>query len=359
MLEQLFPWLSTLFRPQSTSTPMAYVALPSFPIPASIRRRLPRLPRLYLCSHKAGGEIEPGGSLRHGLQSASEPHLPSFTPLAEPIGTEVQRPSTASDDSFDSEPGSITPLIGESYPARYETDSGLRWNRVAPGRKPRMKEQDGCRFNESSAFGLLRNAGLEAQQPQADGRLSRSLYINALMYLLDALPADLTPDETTMLKQRLPETVKASIAPPPPIVQNVTSETTIPKVVSPTRSSLHRLLASTIVQLFLLVRLLLPYIRLLLHRAFEYERSHRITEHIFIATLDAVDSLGKSSADFGTTLCKFNEGRVGVAVGNMATWWVEGIAGGIYEGVGEGMVHLGLSKQGMEVDTLALQIEKR
>jgi hypothetical protein len=42
-------------------------------------------------------------------------------------------------------------------------------------------------------------------------------------------------------------------------------------------------------------------------------------------------------------------------VGNVATWWVEGVAGGIYEGVGEGMMHLGLLKPGLELDRLVLE----
>jgi hypothetical protein len=46
-------------------------------------------------------------------------------------------------------------------------------------------------------------------------------------------------------------------------------------------------------------------------------------------------------------------------VGNLASWWIEGVAGGIYEGVGEGMMHLGLLKPGLEFDRLALSIERR
>lgn len=107
------------------------------------------------------------------------------------------------------------------------------------------------------------------------------------------------------------------------------------------------------------MRLLLPYLRLLLRQVVEYERSHRITERIVTKTLDAADGVGRSSADIGSAFHKFNEGRIGAAVGNVAAWWIEGVAGGIYEGVGEGMMQLGLFKQGIELDTrLALQVEK-
>jgi hypothetical protein len=179
------------------------------------------------------------------------------------------------------------------------------------------------------------------------------------MYLLDALPSDLTTEETAMIQYRLPENVKSSIVtssqPYATQLEARMSPTTIP----PTRSYLHRLLASIIVQTFLLVRFLLPYFKLLLQNVYEYERSHHITQRIVTTTLDAADGLGKKSVDIGSAVCRFNQGRVGVAVANLASWWVEGIAGGIYEGVGEGMMHMGILRQGFELDRLALQIDRR
>lgn len=175
------------------------------------------------------------------------------------------------------------------------------------------------------------------------------------MYLLDALPADLSAEESNMLQHRLPEPVKTSII-------TTTSSTNLARLensssaqgrqIPPPRSYLHRLLASTIVQLFLLLRFILPYFKLFLRQVYEYERSHRITQRIVTTTLDAADGLGKSGVNIGSAVCKLNEGRVGAAVGNLAAWWIEGIAGGVYEGVGEGMVHLGLLKQGLELDRL-------
>lgn len=209
------------------------------------------------------------------------------------------------------------------------------------------------------AFNLLRNAGYEAQQPQADGRLARSLYISAVMYLLDALPSDLTPDETTMLQHRLPEQVIDAVASSSHPQLARLEGPAQSRSIQPPRSYLHRLLASGIVQIFLIIRFLLPYFRLFLRQVYEYERSHRITERIVTTTLDAADGLGRSSANFGSAVCKLNEGRVGTAVANLASWWIEGVAGGVYEGVGEGMMHLGLLRPGLELDRLALPIERR
>lgn len=179
------------------------------------------------------------------------------------------------------------------------------------------------------------------------------------MYLLDALPSDLTAEESAMLQYRLPDNVKSSIVTSSQPYATQLEASMSPRAIPPARSYLHRLLASIIVQIFLLARFLLPYFRLLLRQAYEYERSHRITQRIVMTTLDAADELGKKSVDIGSAVCRFNQGRVGVAVANLASWWVEGIAGGIYEGVGEGMMHMGILRQGLELDRLALQIDGR
>ncbi|KAJ6137218.1 hypothetical protein N7471_003704 [Penicillium samsonianum] len=313
---------------------MEYAGLAIFPIPASIRRRLPRL----YSSRAVPKATESSGDPRRGLASLSEPHLLCHSQFSTSVAPEVQRPSTASDDldSFDSgSVGSDTPREDMGSTTKYETASGLRWNRVVP------------------AFNLLRNAGYEAQQPQPDGRLARSLYVNALVYLLDALPPDLTVEETSMIQHHIPEPVKVGLTtyPPPPGYLYSANR----KISPQPRSYLHKILASTIVQLFILLRFLLPYAKVLLRQLYEYERTHRITERIVTTTLEAADGLGKGSVNIGAAVCRFNEGRVGAALTNFAAWWMEGVAGGIYEGVGEGMMHLGLLGKEADLDRLPFQ----
>lgn len=178
------------------------------------------------------------------------------------------------------------------------------------------------------------------------------------MYLLDALPSDLSSEESAMLQHRLPESVKSSIMIPPQPRLARRQGPMDSKPLPPARSYLHRLLASSIVQIFLIVRFLLPYIKVFLRQVYEYERSHRITERIVTSTLDAADGLGKSGINIGTAVCQFNESRVGAAVGNWAAWWAEGIAGGIYEGVGDGMIHLGLLKPGLDIDRVSFPLAR-
>ncbi|CAG7972045.1 unnamed protein product [Penicillium salamii] len=310
---------------------MDYSGFPTFPIPASIRRRLPRL---YL---SRAGAKDMAGDPRRGLASSSEPQLCNIQ-LVEP--TLDSRPTTASDDlDFDAgSRGSETPAEEMGSPTKYEAESGLRWNRVVPG------EFMLAWYSGYQLVAQLSLTGYEAQQPHADGRLARSLYVNALVYLLDALPQDLSAEETTMLQHHIPEQVTAALMTAPP--RYVDRE---PRSCHNPRSYLHKVLASVILQVFILLRFLLPYVKLLLRQVYEYERTHRITERVLTATLDAADGLGKGSVNIGASVCRLNEGRVGAALSNLAAWWMEGVAGGIYEGVGEGMVHLGIIGQEVEL----------
>lgn len=147
-----------------------------------------------------------------------------------------------------------------------------------------------------------------------------------------------------MLQHHIPEQVTAALMTAPP--RYVDRE---PRSCHNPRSYLHKVLASVILQVFILLRFLLPYVKLLLRQVYEYERTHRITERVLTATLDAADGLGKGSVNIGASVCRLNEGRVGAALSNLAAWWMEGVAGGIYEGVGEGMVHLGIIGQEVEL----------
>jgi hypothetical protein len=190
----------------------------------------------------------------------------------------------------------------------------------------------------AAAFNLLRSAGFEAQQPSADTRLVRSLYINGLAYLLEALPPDLSRDEVRGIQERLPDAVKASF-----VEGNQPAAPNTPgRLPAPNQSSyLHRIIATCIVYGFIWVHFLIPYARTLLQSLYRYERHHRFTERILAATLHTADNIGKGSHNISSILLALSEGRVGAAVTNLTAWLIESVAGGVYDGVGEGLVVLG------------------
>ncbi|KAL5687925.1 hypothetical protein EMGR_001239 [Emarellia grisea] len=322
----------------STGLPVLLPALP-----AAIRRRIPRL---NFSLHQAMGSADRDrsdtatdglvGPMRQAdalrtLAPFSTSDLgycrPPSSAASELGAEESRRPATAGSsvcpESYDSR-SSASSSSGKtlealdhdegsegdamdrgSMLAKYEVESGLRWNRVIP------------------AFSLLRNAGYEAQQSTCDGRFVRSLYINALGYLLDALPADLTDEESMTIQHNLPARVKVTLAASSAVQPGAEAAVTMANQGAGTRypterSYLHRLLASSIVQFFLIVQFLLPYVKILLQQVYRYERSHRITERLVTATLDAADSLGKGSVSLGSTVLRLNEGKVGTAFTNLA-----------------------------------------
>jgi hypothetical protein len=109
-------------------------------------------------------------------------------------------------------------------------------------------------------------------------------------------------------------------------------------------SFLHRTLATIIVQSFILFQLLLPYINVFVAAAYRYERQHRISERIFASSIDTMDGMMKSTVRIGNSVCQMNDGKVGQAVNDLIVWWVKGVTGGIHQGVGEGLVILGVER---------------
>ncbi|RAL05188.1 uncharacterized protein BO80DRAFT_421246 [Aspergillus ibericus CBS 121593] len=273
-------------------------------------------------------------------------------------GPDLQRPGTASSawtgrDSYASsvcekqdytEGSSVGGSRSGDVPSvnpKYEMESGLQWNRIVP------------------ALSLLQNASHEAQQRRCDARLARLLYINALGYLLDGLPADMTDDEIRTIRRNLPaevrETLPARVQGPFATgLQRLLAEDRYPPY-PPERSYIHRLLALSIVYFFLLLQFFMPHIKVLVRFLYQYERTHRVTERAITTAKDAVDTLGRRGVHLGSAILNSQEGRVGA---NVAAWWVEGIAGGLYEGLGEGMIIMGLTRPHAEMGRASMQAQR-
>lgn len=107
-------------------------------------------------------------------------------------------------------------------------------------------------------------------------------------------------------------------------------------------SLLHRTLASTIIQLFILVQFILPYMRYFVAAAYQYDREHKISEKVLRQGIDTVDSLGKTGLSITGAIYSMGDGKVGQVITESAAWFIEGVTGGIHEGVGEGMVLMGV-----------------
>lgn len=166
----------------------------------------------------------------------------------------------------------------------------------------------------------------------------RQLYIHSLTYLLRGLPSDLSSSETMSLQSALPASMLTSfqlevsdraLAPLPHSTAAAESE------MKP--SVLHRLVASAIVNLFLIFNLLLPYIQLVVAHAYRYERKYKISERVFRSSLTAVDEVSRRGLDLADAVCRLNDGKVGRLLGDYMVWWVRGVTGGIHQGLSDGL----------------------
>ncbi|TVY88887.1 hypothetical protein LAWI1_G003793 [Lachnellula willkommii] len=192
----------------------------------------------------------------------------------------------------------------------------------------------------NQGLSLLSLADEESSVISRDNRLgnasfARQLYIHSLTYLLRALPTDLTTEEQLSVRNALPsgvvETLRVEVNP---------CRTRTTSISQP--SLLHRTLASTIVQLFIFFQFIIPYLKYLLRSAYQYDREHKISEKVLSQGIETVDVIGKQSLTLTSAICGMGDGKVGQMITQSAAWVVEGVAGGIHEGVGEGMGIIGV-----------------
>ena len=195
--------------------------------------------------------------------------------------------------------------------------------------------------NKKSGLNLLSLAVDESstisQNPDfGNASFARQVYIHALTYLLRALPDDLTAEEQISVRGALPPGVVEPLH-----LSNHYLSDAQPTVSAESPSLLHRTLASTIIQLFILFQFVLPYIKYLLAAAYQYDREHKISEKVLSQGIETVDTLGKTGLSLTGAIYGMGDGKVGKMITETAAWFVEGVTGGIHEGVGEGLVIIG------------------
>ncbi|TKA82081.1 hypothetical protein B0A49_00234 [Cryomyces minteri] len=309
-------------------------------LPTLVRNRIPRIPSL----RGSVGSRRETSRHTHELNEGSDGYRtppPTYSSPVQSNRTSVagieeieslsrDRPSNAESPYSG---GSTSPMMFNTS----ETDSGIEWKFANQGLSLLTLS-----FQESSS--LSRNA------LDAIPSFSRQLYIHGLTYLLRGLPNDMTAEETICVRSSLPAGMVEPMILEPCEGQLVRVQangqpSTKQQRTEAETSLLHKILASGVVQLFLLFHLVLPYVKLFLGNAYRYERTHHVSERLFSGSIDTMDGLGKKSLQIVDSVCRLNDGKVGQAANELAGWWIKGVMGGIYEGAGEGMVILGASPQ--------------
>jgi len=200
-------------------------------------------------------------------------------------------------------------------------------------------------------------AGQEASTMATDANegspsLVRQLYIHGLTYLLRGLPNNLSAEEKMSVCASVPDEVVALRAASFTSTELIHVKTSAERGIRNGRadqkpSLLQRVLAAVIVQMFLIVHFLLPYIKVFMAAAYRYERRHRVTERVVSFGVSTVDGAMKRSMDVSESVYCMNDGKVGRALNDLAVWWLQGVSGGIRDGVAEGLLLTGFDPSKM------------
>lgn len=149
----------------------------------------------------------------------------------------------------------------------------------------------------------------------------RSMHVDALRYMHMALPPTLTPLEV--------QSLRASMSPQliyqPPPVQEIQAERP--------PSILRQGVARAVCWVIAGILLVLPFIMALLHRLLQFERQHQVTERVLINGLDLTSALGERGLELQKAFARFKDGRLGSACTGAGSWFVEGIIGGVNDGL--------------------------
>lgn len=199
---------------------------------------------------------------------------------------------------------------------------------------------------------LLALAAHESTEPSSDAasatqHFSRHLYVDGLTYLLRALPEDLSEGERLSIRTALPVGIaspQVAFIGPDQTLPAPPQEVPLIEENSRDVSVIHRIFAFITIQFFIVVHFLLPYIKLFIGQVYRYERENRVSERVLRSSLDTIDNVGQRSIQVADAVCKLNDGKVGQAMHEFGCWWIQGMVGGLHEGIGEGLAIVGATQ---------------
>ena len=186
--------------------------------------------------------------------------------------------------------------------SQQETSSGVDWDVAATGVR------------------LWITAKTQAEQG-GDVNALRSMHIDALRYMHMALPENLTALEV--------DSLRASMSP-----RILYQSPLLPQIDRKSNPSLLRQgVARIVCWLVAGILLILPVIMAFLNRALQFERQHQLTEKVLANGLDLTSALGERSLELQKALSRFKDGRLGSACVDAGSWLIEGIVGGVNDGI--------------------------
>ncbi|ETI25608.1 hypothetical protein G647_02382 [Cladophialophora carrionii CBS 160.54] len=271
-------------------------------IPSMVRSRIPVLTSLR---HTARTVVLHGSRVRRGGEGyalscrETTKEKESYSIASTTDSSRATTPTTRPESPEGSIPSQNSSLT--NYP-RPETRSGVDWDVALTGVR------------------LWASAKAQAEQG-GDSIALRSMHIDALRYMHMALPQDLTPLEIQSLRGSMAPQLISQAAKP--------GELPVPRHPNILRQSIAQAVCWLIAGLLLV----LPVIMALLNRLLQFERQHQVTERVISNGVQVTSALGERGIELHQAIVRFKDGRVGGACFDLGSWFMEGVVGGVNDGL--------------------------
>ncbi|KAK6592308.1 hypothetical protein H4I95_11879 [Botrytis cinerea] len=263
-------------------------------LPNIVQSRLPRIPSIRKSVDIYG--FVSGRKSESTLSGANTPGSISSSSTTTLIN---ERSSISSDGETDSYFLDESHSSDEEFPQLlkngqlqaiefFETNSGIAWKFANQG------------YN-LLALALEESSAISQNTRFSNTSLARQLYVHGLTYLLRALPSDLSTEEKISLQSAMPAEMVESLQEESHTGENSQDSNT----------------------------------------AYQYDRTHKISEKVLSRGIVTVDTIGKSGLAVTGAVYGMSDGKVGQAITDAVAWAVEGVTGGLHEGVSEGLIMLG------------------
>lgn len=313
-------------------------------MPSAVQSRFSAFPS-FRQSLRSASNRQPGAT-------QSEPDLPG---AAEPREEDGDRPNTSLDGLSEAAmrgrqfmpfgiagglrrldtPSVLLPLRDESPgSSRPRTPSSTQTTL----RYPVEEEESGVEWDTAeTALILLKRACETAERDGARPQNTRALIVDANKYLLRSLPNNLGRQEIGEIE----EAFLARIDPADRPLYQLGRNRPMDVEELERHSWLRKAIAFLILQSSLLIAFIIPYIVFLANTLYHLERSHRVTERLFIHGLDVTNLVGEQGLDLRDAAARFGQGRFGVSLVQTGTWLLESVVGGVSDGAGQGVAVVG------------------
>ncbi|KAF3061203.1 hypothetical protein GL218_04089 [Daldinia childiae] len=213
--------------------------------------------------------------------------------------------------------------------------AGVANNRLAED-KPKPSGPDGRVMNTSSGvkWRYARQGSFlqqSASQETADLIFARKSYIDGVAYMLKALPDDMDEYEVSIIHRALPKScaqlgMNGQIKGDPGWRPSDRAKT-----------FLHSAVQGFVTGLVIFIYLLLSFFAIVIRAGAYYERQYNISQHIISNSFVFATTVGKQSGALSEKISALSEGKLGKVMSDLATWTIESVAGGVQDGIGQGL----------------------